>query len=220
MSQRILVVDDEPAIADAVADRLRSDGFDVAVVHDGPAAVASCTATPPDLMVLDLMLPGMDGVEVCRQVHQHAPVPVLMLTARTDETDMLVGLGVGADDYMTKPCSMRELTARVKAILRRTSGNVDRDRLVVGRVEIRLDERRVTRDGDDISLTATEFDLLAMLATRPGRVFSRADLLAGVWGYRDGATRTVDSHIRGIRRKLGADSIRTVHAVGYALGSP
>ena len=111
MSQPILVVDDEPAIADAVADRLRSDGYEVAVVHDGLAAVAYCEATPPDLMVLDLMLPGLDGVEVCRRVHQQSPVPVLMLTARTDETDLLVGLGVGADDFMTKPCSMRELTA-------------------------------------------------------------------------------------------------------------
>lgn len=115
---------------------------------------------------------------------------------------------------------MRELTARVKAILRRASGTIDRDGLVVGGIEIRLDERRGTRDGDDISLTATEFDLLAMLATRPGRVFSRADLLAGVWGDRHGATRTVDSHIRGIRRKLGPDAVRTVHTVGYALGTP
>ena len=175
----------------------------------------------PDLVVLDLMLPGLDGVEVCKRVQRDRPVPVLMLTARDDETDVLVGLGVGADDYMTKPFSPRELVARVRALLRRVerrpapagSGADGR----VARARSRAAPRRGRRCRE-VHLTPTEFDLLALLAARPGVVFSRDQLLADVWGWRDGAGhRTVDSHVRGLRRKLGAAWVRTVHGVGYAL---
>ena len=220
---RVLVVDDEPTIAASVAARLRAEGFRVDVAHDGPAAVAQAEAAEPDLVVLDVMLPGFDGLEVCRRLHARRPVPVLMLTARDAETDMLVGLGVGADDYMTKPFSIRELVARVHALLRRVeraAAHVDR-RIVLGELEIDPAERRVTRCGEQAHLTPTEFDLLLHLAGRPRTVLAREALLAQVWGWSHASgTRTVDSHVKALRRKLGADLIRTVHGVGYALEVP
>ncbi|GAB3902820.1 response regulator transcription factor [Kibdelosporangium lantanae] len=221
--RRILVVEDELTIAESVAARLRAEGFEVELAHDGPTAVALATAETPDLIVLDLMLPGFDGLEVCRRVHAHKPVPVLMLTARDDETDLLVGLAVGADDYMTKPFSIRELAARVHALLRR----VDRastpaaPKIVLGDLEIDPVERRVHRAGEPAHLTPTEFELLVHLAGRPRAVVPRDRLLTEVWGWSDAAgTRTVDSHIKALRRKLGPDLIRTVHGVGYALEVP
>ena len=222
--RRILVVEDEPTIVDAIATRLRAEGFAVQTAGDGPAAVEPADAGQPDLVVLDVMLPGFDGLEVCRRVQADRPVPVLMLTARDDETDMLVGLGVGADDYMTKPFSMRELAARVHVLLRR----VERAATAAGRPAIRLGDleidqaqRRVSRAGVEVHLTPTEFDLLVRLAGRPRTVLPRERLLAEVWGWADGAgTRTVDSHIKALRRKLGAELIRTVHGVGYALEVP
>jgi DNA-binding response OmpR family regulator len=216
----ILVVDDEAVIADAVAARLRSEGLEVEVASDGPSAVARCAELRPDLVVLDLMLPGFDGLEVCRRIQQQRPVPVLMLTARDDETDVVVGLGVGADDYLTKPFSMRELVARVRAILRRAnrSAPVADGSLSVGDIAIDAPTRRVLRDGEPVHLTPTEFDLLWCLASAAGAVRSRQQLLREVWGYRDGSgTRTVDSHVRSLRRKLGTEVIRTVHGVGYAV---
>jgi DNA-binding response OmpR family regulator len=172
----------------------------------------------PDLVVLDLMLPTIDGLEVCRRIRNPAAMPILMLTARDTETDTVVGLEVGADDYMTKPFSPRELVARVHALLRRADRASAATRITLGDVEIDDVERRVTKAGGDVHLTPTEFDLLSHLAKHPG-VYSRERLLHEVWGYRDGGgSRTVDSHIRGIRRKLGEQMIRTVHGVGYALG--
>lgn len=216
----ILVIEDESTIADAVAARLRSEGFGVEVAPDGPSGVAVCATLSPDLVVLDLMLPGMDGLEVCRQIQRDRAVPVLMLTARDTEDDLVVGLAVGADDYLTKPFSGRELVARVRALLRRASRVAEPTDVVHldgGTVRIDCAPRRVARDGADIHLTPTEFDLLTFLARRPGQVFTRDQLLAEVWGYRDGSgARTVDSHIRALRRKLGADVVRTVHGVGYA----
>ncbi len=220
--RRILVVEDEPTIADAVAARLRAEGFAVELAHDGPTAVARAEAVQPDLVVLDIMLPGFDGLEVCRRIQASRPVPVLMLTARDDETDLLVGLAVGADDYLTKPFSLRELAARVHALLRRVQrhpGTSAGDAITrVGDLEINRTQRRVRRAGVEAHLTPTEFDLLVHLASRPRAVLARERLLADIWGWADASgTRTVDSHIKALRRKLGADVIRTVHGVGYAL---
>ncbi|WP_083872621.1 response regulator transcription factor [Nocardia testacea] len=221
-ARRILVVDDELTIAESVAARLRAEKFTVELAHDGPAAVAAANTFEPDLVVLDVMLPGFDGLEVCRRIQAERSVPVLMLTARTDETDQLVGLGVGADDYLTKPFSLRVLAARVHALLRRVEraaappGAIT----VVGDLRIDADQRRVWRGGVEAQLTPLEFDLLARLAQRPRAVLARERLLEEVWDWADAAgTRAVDSHIKALRRKLGADLIRTVHGVGYALES-
>jgi DNA-binding response OmpR family regulator len=222
--RRLLVVEDERTIAASVAARLRAEGFTVDLAYDGPAAVASAAANRPDLVVLDVMLPGFDGLEVCRRIQAERAVPVLMLTARDDETDLLVGLAVGADDYLTKPFSMRELVARVHVLLRRmdriAAGRRDGDPppITLGDLEINRAERRVRRAGVEAHLTPTEFDLLVHLAARPRTVLARERLLAEVWGWADASgTRTVDSHVKALRRKLGADLIRTVHGVGYAL---
>ena len=220
----MLVVDDEPTIAESVAARLRAEGFAVSVAVDGPGAVAAVERDEPDLVVLDVMLPGFDGLEVCRRIQASRPVPVLMLTARDDETDLLVGLAVGADDYLTKPFSMRELAARVHAMLRRVErsrAEHDRSRITLGEVVIDQVERRVCRAGVEVHLTPTEFQLLAHLAARPRAVVAREQLLGEVWGWSDAsATRTVDGHIKALRRKLGPELIRTVHGVGYALEVP
>jgi DNA-binding response OmpR family regulator len=215
----ICVIEDEEAIADAVAARLRAEGFAVEVAHDGPAGIALCERLLPDLVILDLLLPGIDGLEVCRRIQRTRPVPVLMLTALGEETDKVIGLGVGADDYMTKPFSPRELVARVRALLRRVERRPRTGgALRVGALELDPAERRVRVGGEEVTLTATEFDLLAVLAARPGAVHTRDQLLAEVWGWRDGSgPRTVDSHVRGLRRKLGPGWLRTVHGVGYAL---
>jgi DNA-binding response OmpR family regulator len=218
----ILVVEDEAAIAGSVAARLRKEGFAVEIATDGPSAVDRVRDLHPDLVILDVMLPGMDGLEVCREIQRDRPVPVLMLTARDSETDVLVGLGIGADDYMTKPFSPRELVARVKALLRRVERHptLQSGVLRVGNLQIDPSRRDVRRNGRPIELTRTEFDLLLALALRPGIVLSRERLLADVWGWRDASgARTVDSHIRGLRAKVGPDVIRTVHGVGYALGA-
>ncbi|MFF5261865.1 response regulator transcription factor [Actinomadura viridis] len=241
--RRILVVEDEPTLARAVADRLAAEGFAAEIAADGPSAVERARTWAPDLIVLDLMLPGFDGLEVCRRVQAERPVPVLMLTARDDETDLLVGLGVGADDYITKPFSMRELAARIRAVLRRAerppagtatgtatgtgtgtgTGTVAgaAGPLRAGPLEIDPRARRVRRDGREVHLTPTEFELLACLARNSGTVLTRAVLLEQVWEWADASgTRAVDSHVKALRRKLGADLIRTVHGVGYCLEIP
>jgi DNA-binding response OmpR family regulator len=219
--QRILVVEDEPMIAQAVADRLTAEGFAVQIAADGPSGVEQAQSYEPDLIVLDVMLPGFDGLEVCRRVQAMRPVPVLMLTARNDETDLLVGLGVGADDYLTKPFSMRELVARIRALLRRIERLTTTETVRVGPLRIDRTTRRVHRDDAEIHLTPTEFELLDRLARHPGAVLTRAVLLEAVWDWSDGSgTRVVDSHVNALRRKLGSDLIRTVHGVGYALEQP
>ena len=220
----VLVVEDEPAIATAIAHRMAAEGWRVEIAADGLSGVAAAARLSPDVVVLDVMLPGIDGLEVCRRIQHERPVPVIMLTARDDETDMLVGLGVGADDYMTKPFSMRELLARTKALLRRversavlTEQTVAEPALTVGDVVIDRAQRRVARSGQVVHLTPTEFDLLVTLALSPRTVLTRERLLAEVWDWVDASgTRTVDSHVKALRRKLGPDLIRTVHGVGYA----
>jgi DNA-binding response OmpR family regulator len=226
---RVVVIEDEPTIARAVADRLTAEGWEVSTALDGPSGVRTVAEVRPDVVVLDVMLPGFDGLEVCRRIQADAPVPVLMLTARDDETDMLVGLGVGADDYMTKPFSIRELVARLKALLRRVrraeaqapSETEKQEALQIGDLVIDRAGRRVMRAGVPAHLTPTEFDLLLCLAGAPGTVLTREQLLADVWDWVDATgTRTVDSHVKALRRKLGADLVRTVHGVGYALEIP
>jgi DNA-binding response OmpR family regulator len=223
--QTVLVVDDEEAIAEAVRARLESEGFRVVVARDGPQAIELHAEHRPDLVVLDLMLPGMDGLEVCRQIQRVSWTPVLMLTARTEEMDKVAGFAVGADDYLTKPFSLRELTVRVRAILRRmerisatrSDGPLDRGGLIIDPTR-----RRITVDDEEVQLTPLEFEILLALARDPGVVLSREQLMDRVWGYRDYAGgRVVDSHVARIRRKLGVDGneprfIRTVHGVGYA----
>jgi DNA-binding response OmpR family regulator len=229
----VLVVEDEPTLADAVLARFAAAGFDTIHAADGPAAVEACREHQPDVMVLDVMLPGFDGLEVCRRVRAERPTPILMLTARDAEADLLAGLGAGADDYLTKPFSMRELIARVSALLRRVelirqqtlktaqSGDGVLRLYRVGEVlEVDHAARRVRSAGAQVHLTPIEFDLLDCLARRPGVVASREQLLAEVWDWADASgTRTVDSHVKALRKKIGADWIRTVHGVGYALAA-
>jgi DNA-binding response OmpR family regulator len=227
--QTILVVDDEEAIAEAVRARLQSEGFQVVVAGDGPEAIGLCEQVHPDLVVLDLMLPGMDGLEVCRQIQRDRWVPVLMLTARTEEADKVAGFAVGADDYLTKPISLRELGVRVRAILRRMEriGALPADE-PIDHAGLAIDQARrtVAVDGSHIQLTPLEFEILLTLARTPGVVFTREQLMDKVWGYRDYAGgRVVDSHVARIRRKMGEDGaeprfIRTVHGVGYAFREP
>jgi DNA-binding response OmpR family regulator len=225
-ARRVLVVEDEPVINDAVSDRLRAEGFSVDQAYDGPSGVTACADGDPDVVVLDVMLPGFDGLEVCRRIQAARPVPVLMLTARDDEADVLVGLAVGADDYLTKPFRMRELVARVNALLRRVDRAAElaarpSARLAVGDLVVDTGTRRVTVSGEEVRLTPTEFDLLTRLAATPGEVLTREHLLAEVWDWPDAAgTRTVDSHVRALRATVGPSRVRTVHGVGYALEDP
>ncbi|HEY1135685.1 MAG TPA: response regulator transcription factor [Nocardioides sp.] len=224
-TRSVLVVEDDPVINQAVADRLTAEGYDVTQAWDGPAAVAAHAEHEPDVVVLDVMLPGFDGHEVCRRVQAARPVPVLMLTARDDEADVLVGLGVGADDYLTKPFRMRELVARVGVLLRRVERAAElaaepgtRPTRDLGDLRIDVGARRTWVREAEVRLTPTEFDLLLCLAADPGTVVTRERLLAEVWGWADAAgTRTVDSHVKGLRAKVGAERVRTVHGVGYAL---
>jgi DNA-binding response OmpR family regulator len=220
---RLLVVEDDPTIRGAITERLVAEGFLVTEAVDGPSAVSSFRQTEPDLVVLDLMLPGFDGLEVCRRIQAERPVPVLMLTARVDETDVLIGLGVGADDYVTKPFSMREVVARIRALLRRVArarelAAARQPVLTLGTLVIDASTRRVESEGVEVHLTPLEFDLLLALADRPGAVRERDDLLREVWGWAEpGRTRTLDSHVKALRSKIGPDRVRTVHGVGYAL---
>ena len=228
MSTRVLVVDDEQSLAKVVASYLERDGHDVECVFDGQAAVAAAQAQPPDVVVLDLGLPGMDGIEVCRQLRTFTDCYIIMLTARADEVDRLVGLGVGADDYVVKPFSPRELVARVRAMLRRprSTSTVVREEPVraFGPLRIDVTAREVTVQGRPVEVTRTEFDLLAALSARPRMAFTRRQLIDTVWGETwVGDEHLVDVHVGHLRRKLGDDPaaprfIRTVRGVGYRMG--
>jgi DNA-binding response OmpR family regulator len=232
MSARVLVVDDERSLAKVLASYLEREGHQVECVFDGPAALAVARQRQPDLVVLDLGLPGMDGVEVCRQLRTFSDCYVVMLTARADEVDKLVGLGVGADDYVTKPFSPRELVARVRAMLRRPRTGKDAGPARpaeepprrFGPLRIDPAAREVHVDGEPVELTRTEFDLLAAMSARPKLAFTRRQLIAAVWGETwVGDEHLVDVHIGHLRRKLGDDPaaprfIRTVRGVGYRMG--
>jgi DNA-binding response OmpR family regulator len=221
---RVLIVEDDRTVAEVVTRYLEREGFTVETVGDGQEALARAHAQPPDLVVLDIMLPGLDGLEVCRRLRSRAPIPVVMLTARGSEEDRVLGLDLGADDYVSKPFSPRELTARVKAVLRRAgsplgdidhAGTIEHDGL-----QLDLGAREARVRGELATLTAREFELLAFLAQRPRQVFRRDELLEHVWGYTYGDTSTVTVHIRRLREKIEDDPstprrITTVWGVGY-----
>jgi two-component system response regulator MtrA len=224
MRSRVLVVDDDPALAEMLTIVLRGDGFDTAVVRDGAKAVEAFRETNPDLILLDLMLPGMSGLEICKEIRQESGLPIIMLTAKTDTVDVVLGLEAGADDYIVKPFKPKELTARIRARLRRTDIGVA-ERLRVADIDIDVPGHQVTRDGAQISLTPLEFDLLVALARKPRQVFTREVLLEQVWGYRHAAdTRLVNVHVQRLRSKIERDPERpevvlTVRGVGYKAGA-
>jgi DNA-binding response OmpR family regulator len=220
--KRILVVDDEQKIVDIVKAYLEREGFRVLVASDGKSAIDIFRREKPDLMVLDLMLPGISGHDVCRTLRKESEVPIVMLTARDEVTDKIVGLELGADDYITKPFDPRELVARVKAVLRRQEVKATPSRVITsGELSMDLDKRVVHRSGKTLDLTATEFDLLHAMAEVPGRVFSRLQLLDKVQGQAfEGYERTIDSHIRNLRKKIEPEPdhpqyVLTVYGVGY-----
>jgi DNA-binding response OmpR family regulator len=222
MGTRVLVVDDEPMVREVLERYLELDGFEVATAGDGEAALTSFAADPPNLVLLDLMLPRVDGLEVFRRMRAVASTPVIMLTARGEETDRVVGRELGAADYITKPFSPREVMARVRAVLRRSGHDVDRDGVLeFGDLRIDRGRREVRVDGRDVRLTRKEYDLLDHLASSPGITFSRSALLESVWDFAwDGDTATVTVHVRRLREKIEADPssprhLITVWGVGY-----
>ena len=224
MARTVLVVEDEPKILDVVRDYLVDAGFSVTTAADRPAALVSARAVAPDLVVLDLGLPGLDGIDVARELHRRSQVPIIMLTARGAEVDRVLGLELGADDYLVKPFSPRELVARVRAVLRRSGDpgtGDDSGPIRVGDVAVDPLRRTVAVAGRAVDLTATEFDLLAHLARQPGRVFTRSQLLDAIHGVAiESYDRAIDAHVKNIRRKLEPDPHRpryvlTVHGVGY-----
>jgi two-component system alkaline phosphatase synthesis response regulator PhoP len=220
--KRVLVVEDELKIARLVRDYLHRAGFEVLEAPDGPAGLSVARSERPDMIVLDLGLPGMDGLDVLRELRGGSAVPIIVLTARDDESDRIVGLELGADDYVTKPFSPKELVARIRAVLRRADATLGGGELVrSGSLEIDIPKRRVTVGGAEVELTATEFDLLLVLARQPGRIYTRAQLLDAVHGVSfESYERSVDAHIKNLRRKIEPDPKRpelvlTVYGVGY-----
>jgi DNA-binding response OmpR family regulator len=221
MPKKILVIDDEPKIVEICRDYLRAAGFDVVTAYDGLSGLAIARREQPDLVVLDLMMPGMDGLDVCRALRRDGEVPIIMLTARVEESDKLIGLELGADDYITKPFSPRELAARVRVVLRRVGGDPASDVLRAGEVTLDRSRFQAVLPEKTIALTPTEFEIFATLMSQPGRIFSRAQLLTAAHGVAfESYERAIDSHIRNLRRKLETDDgqqryIITVHGVGY-----
>ena len=225
MKSRVLVVDDDPALAEMLTIVLRGEGFDTAVVGDGTRALPAVRDLRPDVVLLDLMLPGMNGIDVCRAIRTESGVPIVMLTAKTDTVDIVLGLESGADDYVVKPFKPKELVARIRARVRRTDAE-PAEQLSIGDVTIDVPAHQVARDGEPIALTPLEFDLLVALARKPRQVFTREVLLEQVWGYRHAAdTRLVNVHVQRLRSKVERDPehpevVLTVRGVGYKAGPP
>lgn len=220
MSQLILVVDDEPKIARLARDYLEKNGYDVITAADGQSALTIARCEKPDLVILDLMLPEIDGREVCRILRRESDVPIIMLTALSEEIDLVTGLEIGADDYITKPFSVRALVARVRALLRRTRGDIKSPSIIrVGGFEIDSEKHMVTFKGNPIKLTPNEFRLLKILTSRPGQTFTREQLLDDLHGTTSNMDRSIDSHIKNLRKKLegasGEPRIETVYGIGY-----
>jgi two-component system alkaline phosphatase synthesis response regulator PhoP len=223
VKQKVLIVDDEVSIQELIRFNLDQAGFDTEVANDGIQAVEMFESYKPDLIVLDLMLPGKDGYDVCKEIRRTSNVPIIMLTAKETELERVLGLELGADDYMTKPFSPLELVARIKAVLRRASGQEtqDENEYKIGNIFLQVDTREVKVHDEPVDLTRKEFDLLHIFMQNMGKVLTREVLLQKVWGYEyEGETRTVDVHIRHLRRKLGPEGesrIETIHGVGYKL---
>jgi two-component system response regulator MtrA len=225
MKSRVLVVDDDPALAEMLTIVLRGEGFDTAVVGDGTRALPAVRDLRPDVVLLDLMLPGMNGIDVCRAIRSESGVPIVMLTAKTDTVDIVLGLESGADDYVVKPFKPKELVARIRARVRRVETE-PAEQLAIGDVTIDVPAHQVARNGEVIALTPLEFDLLVALARKPRQVFTREVLLEQVWGYRHAAdTRLVNVHVQRLRSKVERDPehpevVLTVRGVGYKAGPP
>ncbi len=226
MKRSVLIADDNPKIVEVLSAYLTAEGFDVVTAPDGTSALNAVDARVPDIAVLDIMMPGIDGIELTKRFQREHQLPVILVTARTDEIDRLIGLEVGADDYIAKPFSPREVVARVKAVLRRSDrarDHADTEVLRSGGLEVDLGGRTVAVDGVPAALTRTEFDLLATLAAHPGRVYTRMQLMEAAQGDAfEGYERTIDAHVKNVRRKLGDDPkdprfIQTVFGVGYKL---
>jgi len=222
MSKRILIVDDEPRYLRLLEANLRTEGYEVATAHDGVQAVDIFSSQPIDLILLDIMMPRMDGFSTCQRIREYSSVPIIMLTARLEETDRLIGLEMGADDYIVKPFSPREVVARTRAVLRRSEGEPVKPEVVAaGEVSLDMPRRQATVAGRPLDLTTMEFDLLAVMVSHPGQVFNRMQLLEQVQGSAyAGYERTIDAHIKNLRSKLGDDPhhprfIETVRGVGY-----
>jgi DNA-binding response OmpR family regulator len=222
---KILLVDDEPKVCELIKAYLVKDGYDVIIAADGKTAIEQAQRHKPDLILLDLNLPELDGLEVCRTIRRQSNVPIIMLTARDEETDKIVGLELGADDYVTKPFSPRELVARVSAVLRRYREGLKQDKqIVAGEIRLDLEEHRVTYSGQPLDLTAAEFKLLSVLAANAGRVYTRLQLMDSAFGESyEGYERTIDAHIKNIRQKMSrlapelSNPLVTVRGVGYKL---
>lgn len=223
MALKILVVDDDPAISEMLSIVLESEGFNTVAVTDGAVAVETFQREQPDLVLLDLMLPGMNGIDICRAIRQESSVPIVMLTAKTDTVDVVLGLESGADDYVNKPFKPKELVARIRARLRRTDDEPS-EMLEIGGLSIDVPGHEVKRGNEEIQLTPLEFDLLLELASKPGQVFTREELLQKVWGYRNASdTRLVNVHVQRLRAKIEEDPenpqiVLTVRGVGYKTG--
>lgn len=222
MPELILVVDDEPKIARLARDYLEKNGYRVTTASDGQTALTTARREKPDLIILDLMLPALDGREVCKILRRESDVPIIMLTALAEEVDQITGLEIGADDYITKPFSPRALVARVRALLRRTKGDIKApDVIRAGGLEIIPERHRITYNGQPLKLTPNEFKLVLLLAAHPGQIFTRDQLLEDLHGLALGFDRSIDSHIKNLRKKLemvsGKNLIETVYGVGYRL---